>query len=78
ALACRRAVVALYPTAARRLVRTRLAACAWLDDPAHRMQAARWLAQPVTIGVPVEEIAARLLGAYGAGPFAQPPAPFRF
>ncbi|MCS6479899.1 ABC transporter substrate-binding protein [Burkholderia thailandensis] len=78
ALACRREFVALYPNAARLLVRTLLDACAWLDDPAHRMRAAQWLAEPDAIGVPLEQIAPRLLGDYGAGPFAQPPAPIRF
>lgn len=69
---------ALYPNTARLLVRTLLDACEWLDDADHRMKAAAWLAEPDAIGVPIGQIAPRLLGDYGAGPFAQPPAPIKF
>ncbi|KVE36488.1 CmpA/NrtA family ABC transporter substrate-binding protein [Burkholderia sp. TSV86] len=78
ALACRREFASLYPNTARALVRALLDACAWLDEPDHRALAAEWLAAPDAIGVPVAQIAPRLLGDYGQGPFAQPPAPIRF
>ncbi len=77
-LATRRDFVALYPATARALIRTVVDACAWLDDPAHRRDAADWLASPDALGVPARLIAPRLLGDYGAGPFAQPPLPIRF
>jgi nitrate/nitrite transport system substrate-binding protein len=77
-LAARREFVALYPATARALIRTLVDACAWLDDPAHRREAAGWLASPDALGVPARLIAPRLLGDYGAGPFAQPPLPIRF
>jgi ABC-type nitrate/sulfonate/bicarbonate transport system substrate-binding protein len=78
ALACRRDFAALYPNTARALIRTLVDACAWLDDPAHRVEAARWLAEPNAIGVPESLIAPRLVGDYGAGPFAQRPLPIKF
>ncbi|KWN69961.1 CmpA/NrtA family ABC transporter substrate-binding protein [Burkholderia stagnalis] len=78
ALACRREFAALYPNAARALIRTLVDACAWLDDPAHRRDAAGWLASPDAVGVPASLIAPRLLGDYGAGPFAAPPLPIAF
>lgn len=77
-LATRRDFVALYPATARALIRTLVDACAWLDDAAHRRDAADWLASPDALGVPARLIAPRLLGDYGAGPFAQPPLPIRF
>lgn len=78
ALACRRDFVALYPNAARALIRTLVDACAWLDSAANRIEAAGWLASPDVVGVPARLIAPRLLGDYGAGPFAVPPLPIRF
>jgi nitrate/nitrite transport system substrate-binding protein len=78
ALACRRDFVSLYPNAARALIRTLVDACAWLDSAAHRVEAAGWLASPDAIGVPSRLIAPRLLGDYGAGPFAEPPLPIKF
>ncbi|WDD91195.1 ABC transporter substrate-binding protein [Burkholderia sp. FERM BP-3421] len=78
ALACRREFVALYPNTARALIRTVLDACRWLDDDAHRREAADWLAEPGVIGVPREHIAPRLLGDWGPGPYARPPRPLMF
>lgn len=78
ALACRRDFTELYPNTARALIRTLVDACAWLDSPAHRREAADWLASPDAIGVPAALIAPRLLGDYGAGPFAAPPLPVAF
>ncbi|RQS64337.1 nitrate ABC transporter substrate-binding protein [Burkholderia sp. Bp8963] len=78
ALACRRDFAALYPNTARALIRTLVDACAWLDSPAHRVEAAGWLASPDALGVPATLIAPRLLGDYGAGPFAAPPLPVSF
>ncbi len=78
ALACRRDFAALYPNTARALIRTLVDACAWLDSAAHRRQAAEWLAAPDAIGVPAALIAPRLVGDYGAGPFAQAPLPVKF
>lgn len=77
-LAARRDFVALYPATARALIRTLVDACAWLDSAANRREAADWLASPDALGVPARLIAPRLLGDYGAGPFAQPPLPIRF
>ncbi|WP_323118987.1 CmpA/NrtA family ABC transporter substrate-binding protein [Burkholderia alba] len=78
ALACRREFAALYPNTARALIRTLLDACRWLDSPEHRIEAAGWLAAPDAIGVPLAQIAPRLLGDWGAGPYARPPRPVRF
>ncbi|VWB74977.1 nitrate ABC transporter substrate-binding protein [Burkholderia dolosa] len=77
-LAARREFVSLYPATARALIRTLVDACAWLDSAEHRREAAEWLASPDAIGVPARLIAPRLLGDYGAGPFAAPPLPIRF
>ncbi len=78
ALACRREFAALYPNTARALIRTLLDACAWLDAPGNHAQAARWLAEPDALGVPVACVLPRLNGDYGRGPFAQAPVPVRF
>ncbi|MGF6598876.1 ABC-type nitrate/sulfonate/bicarbonate transport system substrate-binding protein [Paraburkholderia sp. GAS448] len=59
-LACRRDFVSRHPNTARALVQTMLEACRWLDDCEHRVEIARWLAQPEFLGVQKELIAARL------------------
>ncbi|WP_186014352.1 CmpA/NrtA family ABC transporter substrate-binding protein [Burkholderia gladioli] len=78
ALACRREFAALYPNTARALIRTLLDAGAWLDLPGNRARAAEWLASPEALDVPAARILPRLLGDYGDGAFAKPPAPVRF
>jgi len=78
ALACRREFAALYPDTARALIRTLLDACRWLDQPANRVRAAGWLAEPDAIGVPAAQIAPRLLGDYGGHRFEKAPLPIRF
>ncbi|MBN3727387.1 CmpA/NrtA family ABC transporter substrate-binding protein [Burkholderia sp. Ac-20379] len=78
ALACRREFAALYPNTARALIRTLVDACAWLDLPGNRAKAAEWLSAPDALDVPAAQILPRLVGEYGAGPFAETPAPVRF
>lgn len=77
-LACRRDFAALYPNAARALIKTVLEACRWLEVPANRQQAAGWLATEGITGAPVDLIAPRLLGDYGSAALRQPPRPLRF
>lgn len=60
-LACRRDMAALEPELATALTATVLEACRWLDAPAHRAEAAAWLARPEVIGLPEARIAACLL-----------------
>ena len=61
-LACRRDFAALQPELATAATAAVLEACRWLDaDPANREQAARWLAAPEAIGLPVARLAAGLL-----------------
>ena len=61
-LATRRDFAALQPELATALTAAVLEACRWLDaDPANRLQAAAWLAEPEVIGLPAERLAACLL-----------------
>ncbi|WP_118183387.1 CmpA/NrtA family ABC transporter substrate-binding protein [Paraburkholderia phosphatilytica] len=78
-LASRRDFVERYPNTARALVRTMLEACRWLDEPPHRSDIARWLAQPELLGAP-EAVIARRFGI-GDQALQQPDArrlPMRF
>ncbi|MDN0082757.1 CmpA/NrtA family ABC transporter substrate-binding protein [Crenobacter sp. SG2305] len=61
-LACRRDFVSARPHATRALTMTLLDACRWLDDPAHRAEAAGWLSCPNCIGRARALILPRLLG----------------
>ncbi|MDR3428446.1 MULTISPECIES: CmpA/NrtA family ABC transporter substrate-binding protein [Silvimonas] len=78
ALTCRQDFVTRYPGSARALIKTLLDACRWLDDSAHREEAARWMADATIIGQSADLITARLLGNYGSAPLRQPPRPIRF
>ncbi len=60
-LACRRDFATLEPEIAVALTTTLLEACRWLDHADHRLEAARWLADPEVIDLPVERLAACLL-----------------
>ncbi|SAK57793.1 ABC-type nitrate/sulfonate/bicarbonate transporter, periplasmic ligand binding protein [Caballeronia hypogeia] len=71
-LACRRDFAALYPNTARALVRTMLDACAWLDEPAHRVEIAEALASPELLGVPGTLIEPRLAAPDGGDARALP------
>jgi len=64
-LACRRDFVSARPHAARALTMALLDACRWLDDPAHRAEAAGWLSGPACIGRARALILPRLLGETG-------------
>jgi nitrate/nitrite transport system substrate-binding protein len=72
-LASRRDFVSLYPNTARALVMTMLDACRWLDDEAHREQAAAMLAAGELVGVPAGLIGPRLAMRLASGA-----APLRF
>jgi len=72
-LACRRDFAARHPHTVRALTMTLLDACHWLDDPAHRRDAAGWLSGPTCIGRARSLILPRLLGETGL-----PGAPLRF
>lgn len=68
-LACRRDFAELEPEAVVALTAAVLDACRWLDaDPANRVQAATWLAEPGCIGLPAERLAACLLAGDGEVP----------
>jgi nitrate/nitrite transport system substrate-binding protein len=62
-LACRRDFAALQPDTAQALTMTTLEACRWLDEPEHHREAVAWLAAPEAIGLPVERLAACLVGS---------------
>lgn len=67
-LACRRAWIAEDPARATDLCRIMLEACRWLQTPAHRSQAAHWLAEEGYLGVPGELIDAQWQGQLPGGP----------
>jgi len=62
-LACRRDFAELEPETTIALTAALLAACRWLDDPAHRREAVNWLADADVIGLPAERIEQCLLPA---------------
>jgi len=60
-LACTRDFADRHPNTARALIMALLEACRYLDVPAHREEAASWLALPDFVDAPRDVIAARLL-----------------
>ncbi|MDX3907437.1 MAG: CmpA/NrtA family ABC transporter substrate-binding protein [Pigmentiphaga sp.] len=60
-LACTRDFADRHPHTARALIMALLEACRYLDVPAHREEAASWLALPDFVDAPREVIASRLL-----------------
>lgn len=60
-LACTRDFADRHPNASRALIMALLEACRYLDVPAHREEAASWLALPDFVDAPRDVIASRLL-----------------
>ena len=79
-LACAEGLATGHPDIARALIMAVLEACRDLDTPEGRAEAARILAGPAYVDVPVEIIAGRLQGDYedGRGGHWQDPNPMRF